>query len=480
MRTFFLIFIFFGHSIGSIAQTSAFSKPRKTENFEWVNAAWQLQNTVYSVFDNNANFVSNVTILHNNDSLSRTKNNYYVSGNLAVTERIEETFVSQNNWAKNTKWIVGRDSNLALITNHNYIWQNNSWIIDRYSKFNFKNNYKTVLAFYALVSGIEIKDTSFLDIQNRGILTIRTEKNLLGQIDTTSKVEYVYANRVDNCFSDVREYEKTNGIWKMITKKSQITYYQCDTLGLFPDLTKEQSYILENWDAQTHDSVSVNKTYLPNGGYQFIEEHWQNSSYTKKIRTTFTIDNANRTTQIQTDRWTGTEWKSIKIITKVENTNQKEILNRTEILPIASNILRIDQETTTVYNGIDMLQKKWEYYSHTLGGLENRYLKIYSNHQIFNLPTNTQTENTKNHSFKIYPNPAKNIINIELNSPPLEGQGVVDVEITDILGKKVLSVSSPPLDGSGVVDVSTLERGIYFVKITNQKNETFVGKFIRE
>ncbi len=89
-------------------------------------------------------------------------------------------------------------------------------------------------------------------------------------------------------------------------------------------------------------------------------------------------------------------------------------------------------------------------------------------------------------TLKIYPNPAKNSINFVTTPDPSRGgeqapSPIKTLEITDILGKKVLSANSfPQQDGQGVIDVSTLERGIYFIKIINQKNELYVGKFVKE
>jgi hypothetical protein len=71
-------------------------------------------------------------------------------------------------------------------------------------------------------------------------------------------------------------------------------------------------------------------------------------------------------------------------------------------------------------------------------------------------------------SVKIYPNPAKNILNFEgFNSASIE------VTIFDILGKNVLTKS---LNTNETLDVSQLVSGIYSITV----NGTFASKFIKE
>lgn len=72
----------------------------------------------------------------------------------------------------------------------------------------------------------------------------------------------------------------------------------------------------------------------------------------------------------------------------------------------------------------------------------------------------TKTLNLKN--FSIYPNPAQNIINI----PNLVTE--VEVSVYDISGHLVLVQKS-----SGLVDISTLNSGLYFIRINGYKPEKF-------
>lgn len=71
---------------------------------------------------------------------------------------------------------------------------------------------------------------------------------------------------------------------------------------------------------------------------------------------------------------------------------------------------------------------------------------------------------------KIYPNPAKDVVNIVYN-----GNEALNLEVTDITGKKVMSQTLK----TKTIDVSTLNQGLYFVRLYNQDDD-FVQKLVVE
>ena len=72
--------------------------------------------------------------------------------------------------------------------------------------------------------------------------------------------------------------------------------------------------------------------------------------------------------------------------------------------------------------------------------------------------------------FKIYPNPANHVINIESNNTIQ----ITSVRVYDILGKQVLNIETMS-DG---IDISKLKKGMYIVEITSDKFST-VKKLIK-
>ena len=83
--------------------------------------------------------------------------------------------------------------------------------------------------------------------------------------------------------------------------------------------------------------------------------------------------------------------------------------------------------------------------------------------------TSVKKVNTIN-NLKIYPNPAKNTVNIVYN-----GSEALNLEVTDITGKKVMSQTLK----TKTIDVSGLTNGLYFVRLYNQ-NDDFIQKLVIE
>lgn len=77
-------------------------------------------------------------------------------------------------------------------------------------------------------------------------------------------------------------------------------------------------------------------------------------------------------------------------------------------------------------------------------------------------------------SFVIYPNPADQVVNVQLSS---ENGTILSCEIVDLLGKKVLSQQG---NNSSylTVDVSLLQKGIYLLEITTDSKSKSIKKLI--
>ena len=124
--------------------------------------------------------------------------------------------------------------------------------------------------------------------------------------------------------------------------------------------------------------------------------------------------------------------------------------------------------------------------SHIANALKKNMVTVISNSFIITVPALSTTavllakattgiSEFKNDSeIKIFPNPAKDKINVSL-STAFAGQ--TEITIYDMTGRKILNsfvdcyVYSPLY-----FDISTLERGVYFFSIKN-KHETFTKRF---
>jgi len=80
--------------------------------------------------------------------------------------------------------------------------------------------------------------------------------------------------------------------------------------------------------------------------------------------------------------------------------------------------------------------------------------------------------------FKLYPNPANDIIKIDFNT---NTNGSLTLEILDINGRTIVSKNENTQDGNNniIMDISALESGIYFIKI-NLDGETYYEKILKQ
>jgi ELWxxDGT repeat protein len=70
----------------------------------------------------------------------------------------------------------------------------------------------------------------------------------------------------------------------------------------------------------------------------------------------------------------------------------------------------------------------------------------------------------------VYPNPAANSLNIQLHNAAVQ-----NVEVFTLTGKKVLQSN-----GQSTINVTNLSKGLYIVKTTTDRNETFYNKIVKE
>ena len=94
--------------------------------------------------------------------------------------------------------------------------------------------------------------------------------------------------------------------------------------------------------------------------------------------------------------------------------------------------------------------------------------------------TNTGTTINKGFTLvKTYPNPATNLVTLEIDSYT---EGVTQLEILDITGRQVLKQTTSLTEGLNTisVDVSQLSRGIFIVKMTDSQNQKSWVKMVKE
>ena len=106
--------------------------------------------------------------------------------------------------------------------------------------------------------------------------------------------------------------------------------------------------------------------------------------------------------------------------------------------------------------------------------IDNVLVKTYSIEHKNSL--NIENSENNSNSFNVYPNPAKDILNINYN---ISNDGIVNIELYNVLGDKVLNLITNQLKGSHFsnVNISSLSSGIYTCKM-KFNDDIIVKRFI--
>jgi len=89
-------------------------------------------------------------------------------------------------------------------------------------------------------------------------------------------------------------------------------------------------------------------------------------------------------------------------------------------------------------------------------------------------PVNTQ--DLQKSEIKIYPNPADDFLNLQINDSDIR---ISHLTIYDINGKKIIFKDKLPFSNGHKIDISNLIKGIYFYHITSTDGRLIDGKFLK-
>ena len=82
------------------------------------------------------------------------------------------------------------------------------------------------------------------------------------------------------------------------------------------------------------------------------------------------------------------------------------------------------------------------------------------------------------YNFKIYPNPSSGILSIELDNISLENKEDIDIELTDMLGKRAYTINIPP-QPLLQINLQGLTSGVYIFTVYNKELEIYKAKIVR-
>ena len=159
---------------------------------------------------------------------------------------------------------------------------------------------------------------------------------------------------------------------------------------------------------------------------------------------------------------TGSSNTGIPIRLKIENNNDPTQSVETEAFTTITDgweILEFDFNNDAA--GTAALNESYPFTMASLffnfGSAGDDQTVYYFDNISFGSPISLGIDSVSKDSFKLYPNPVEDYLNIDSSNTVIK-----NIEVFNILGKKIYSTNS-----SDSLDMSTYSAGIYFVKINN-------------
>jgi hypothetical protein len=211
------------------------------------------------------------------------------------------------------------------------------------------------------------------------------------------------------------------------------------------------------------NTMQINYTNNSNGNPTVeITQMWDGvSSWVNSTRSTYTYNGSKVLTEV-TDKWVSGNWQSDSRQTITYDGSSYMTNALSQIWDAGSSSWKNDTQSnyTNNPNGTPsvIIDQEWDGVSAWVNA--NRFTYTYST------PTNL-SESIKEADITIYPNPASDVITIKANT----GISGIAYSITDQTGKMMLKGKLN--DESTAVDITQLSKGIYFLNIGEQSQQTF-------
>lgn len=349
----------------------------------------------------------------------------YFDNDTTSEYKLNEWNISGNNWVSDYSYYETKDEDGKLIIHYERGWD------DTYQTFTQGN-----------------KEIYTYDVG--GLKTIKEDRDWNNNTwEEYSKTYFSYDGN-NNCIEELEKRYISSGVWrdnwktqytynaenKKLTEQqwgydsyweewfdySKTTYTYYDNGLIQEEFTEKYDYDNSQW----YDLAKTKYYYLANGLLEYKEElDLQEPDNNLKYEYTYNADN--QETSFFLYSWNGSDWTRFY----------------------------------KVYDNYDTNGNQIDFYSQLLDGTWNNFQKEEYTWNEFA----TDVSNIKINEVNIYPNPASDIININLDT-----EKIFSCEIVDIYGKIVLKSNTKK------VVISKLPASVYFIRVNNQK----VAKFIKE
>jgi len=287
-------------------------------------------------------------------------------------------------------------------------------------------------------------------IYNRALTDIEQQR-----IDSYLAIKYGIT--LDNGTNDYIASDGTTILWEV----SNNTGYTNGIFGIGQDdgsaLNQKVSRSVNNSNgpilATTQDFVSTNqdggRTALGDGNFLMLGH---NNATDNSFTSSFDGGANNRSDRVWKVDETGTVGNVYFAIPKSNYT-----------FPTGTPSLVVSNDTT--FNASDTivsLSDDGTYFWAIINPTDNQYLVLAS--------ISTLTLEDKNIlNFTLYPNPAKNVVNLKFNSAT---SSILDIRIYNILGSLILTERADVQSNIVTINIASLKSGVYFLNIKDKNKET--------
>ena len=305
---------------------------------------------------------------------------------------------------------------------------------------------------------------------------------IAGTSDTASTLTYTYTSLPVYVCLDV-EFDNgcSNGI--------------CDTVDVTTTDPCEGFYAYDDFDVVLPGMCTGELTGSVYAGTAPFNYSWSNGATTQTITSLcvgnydYTVTDANGCEAYNSGYVAEDDSSSQQIVDSLYNPALDTCLNFTPVDVYVSNVTLIDSFTVEVeWTFIDSTQSQTQIVTetYTFGGYYGSYnvsisidcgtnKTVQTWNDVIIIDENTATginEIEAVNNLKLYPNPVKDVLNIEFNTIQTD---VINIQIMTYTGQIISNVNINSYAGNNTVSISTtdLNSGIYFVRI-NDKTIKFV------
>ncbi len=353
-----------------------------------------------------------------------------------------DQFNLNQSWENHRGYNYEYDANNNLISTTSYTWNGDVW-----SKF-----HKETYTYNA----------------NDKVLTYND------QVYDTNTNMFIDDDRTTNT------YDVNNNVTEYLDEIWDGSQWQNDYKSVFSysdgniDIVIGQSWNGSAWDNENQSTLTYNNNRLE----QFDSEEWVNGAWVTSYRAIFTYNANNYIINNVYEIWDGSayleESRADYTIDSDGNRLSEEVFfqlesSRTNYTYDNTQLMSAFDNPFADKTGFDYLREDFPYHNKILSEERNAFGDGYRTIYNYDTALTLSVDSAEYVStFSIYPNPVKNVLNIETLS-------VIDiVEVYNMLGRKVLTSNSTKLN------VTHLSEGVYTLKIINNLGNKTVRKIIKQ